>query len=234
VQQNKFLHIHMDINTNDINYVKLLASETKTIDASDPFWIGLCAHVKKTGHRGLEPFNWYMYAEFFTRDQLVQFAELYPEAIKKYQHYVISCLLDSKSTIKDKIQKLKTLHELWNYDYSKADHIKSCLRLKISDRSIYKYFLDCGLNFNQGHLKYAGEISVDILDFMVENGLELNNVATAVVTALNKQNVVLMQKLRHLAEHGIDLTGQLLELPKSSSQPINLANIEFLSDDDDE
>jgi hypothetical protein len=201
------------------------------IDKTNPFWIELCTHIKKVRHRHLEPSNWYIFVEYFTTGQLAQFNEFYP-GVEKYQMHVVNGLLESKSETQDKIQKLETLRELWDYDYSKVDHIGSCLILKKSDRALYQYFLDCGSTFVKEHCKYIDSINTDILSLMVENGIELDAIGTALITAFNKKNTGLMQKLRYLVENGVDVAGQLLELPKVSVKNKTTIDDDIFDDSD--
>jgi hypothetical protein len=205
-----------------------------------PVWIELVSNFKTKKQITLTPFNWVVYVRYFEKDELALFLELGID-VHKFIKDVISHLLEPNFMTgsfivhtdeghyyqpTESIEKMKSpeyttvklqeLAEIWQYNYASIDCIQLCLDIN-NGPSIcaLKYFLENGLSFQLSHIK--NNLSTEIITLMVQNGLDIQEIALAHVEKFRDEKKSYYQTFCEFAKCGVDLTELFLQTQKVSN-----------------
>jgi hypothetical protein len=191
------------------------------IDTKNPIWVELCETVKVPEYRDAMRSSdayWYSYIKYFTKDQLALFIEAFPNAIK-FMSIVITNILRNIYVVSESIKLLDSLTETWGCDYSaqEYDYIKLCLEMSDS-ASVYdiiKYFLEHGVMFQKHHIPNALLFGEKMMQLMLDNGVELDDIATIFCQKFCNAYPTQFANLKFLFGTGIDLFGYIDKTEKT-------------------
>jgi hypothetical protein len=189
------------------------------INTSDPFWVELDRRVFLLDET-LTIHNWTDFIDTFTKNDMVRFLDLCPN-IKHYQYNAILGAIMHNNTERCCNKRsthdiFRDMYELWDYDFTTGDHIDECLIFKIKNIEVYKFLLDCGCAFKKEHAARVDMSDSNMVNLMLEYGLDVNDLADAIIKKSFSMHRKLFQQLRLLAELNVDITGHILDLPKSN------------------
>jgi hypothetical protein len=184
------------------------------INVNDPIWIEIVDYIKNNYHMIIFSHDWYYFVIYFTRDHLIKFLDICPNVLEVQADVVHGIIQIKKSlhkTEQDLLKRLDELTELWAYDYSKDNYISMCLRKDVHSIPILKYFMDRGSTFEEDHAKYAFHVKEDVLNFMMENGMDADKLASATIKYITFAHRSISDRLKFFARQNLDMTGHLLE-----------------------
>jgi hypothetical protein len=114
------------------------------------------------------------------------------------------------------LEKLKLCEKYWNVIFDR-DHLEIILNKTYNAKPILIFFADRYIELDPQYIRYAPRVSIDSIKYMIEQGLDIDELARVCVKYGDiKGFKYAMRKLHFFAENGIDITGLILDLKQNT------------------
>jgi hypothetical protein len=196
-----------------VSQYKTMSFLSNIIDTSNPIWLELCAAVNDSRLYFMDENNCDKFFRLFTKDQLIMFTTAFPKILDVKEQVVCSVLRSARAN--SAIRVLDILEELWGceYDGSTYDYVKVCLEDHNNTSSevilFLKYFIDHGATLQKHHAAHITDYGNTVMKFMVQHGLDPNDVALAYCEYVKRRSPEIMEGLHFLSDTGVDLVGYI-------------------------
>jgi hypothetical protein len=191
------------------------------IDIENPIWLDLKNYIQETRRSALSTKNWYRYVAFFTKEHVELFPTICSDVAalgKKVITEIIKYHRNVRTQNELAIMRLNELAALWNYDYTEHNYIDVCLRHRMYKYNMLKYFVERGCTFENIHANYIKHFDTDVVNLMIEQGLDPNLLVSKLVKKMYKYENRDMQKLLEFAKMNLDIVGHILAGPEPSQK----------------
>jgi hypothetical protein len=189
------------------------------IDTDHPVWKEFQTAKFHVNWAPMEPGDWFRYIKLFSVEQLETFTNAFPK-ITTIKNKVIDNIIKNFEASRA-IDIFNNLIYVWGCDYSKTDEcdcISVCMNHSNSNVNntieLLKYFLEQGATLQEHHLKQAQYHGYYVVKFLIEFGIDINDMAPFICSHMKETNPSMIENLKMMLESGVDLLGHIQDISK--------------------